>query len=275
VFNLVNGDGPTVGQAIASHPDVDMVSFTGSTRAGIEVARAAAPTVKRVSQELGGKSAEHHPRRRRLRGGDRRRHDGLRDEQRPVVQRAHAHARAALAPDEAVAIAKATAESISVGDPAAATTRIGPVVSEAQWNKIQGLIQKGIDEGATLVVGGPGRPEGLTRGYYVRPTVFADVRNDMSIAREEIFGPCSRSCPTRTRTTRSAIANETQYGLAGLRVVGQPRARAPRRSRIRAGQINVNGASPTSARRSAATSSRATAASGASSASRSSSRRRP
>jgi len=244
VFNLVNGDGPTVGQAIASHPGIDMVSFTGSTRAGIEVARAAAPTVKRVTQELGGKSANIV-----LDDADLAAVVGA-----GVMGCAMNSGQSCNAPTrmlvpasrhaEAVAIAKATAEKISVGDPFAQGTRIGPVVSETQWKKIQGLIQKGIDEGATLVTGGPGRPEGLARGWYVRPTVFAGVRNDMTIAREEIFGPVLAILPYRDEEDAVRIANETPYGLAGY-VSSGDLARARRvATRIRAGQINLNGASP-------------------------------
>jgi aldehyde dehydrogenase (NAD+) len=244
VFNLVNGDGPTVGQAIASHPDVDMVSFTGSTRAGIEVARAAAPTVKRVTQELGGKSANVILDDADLAaavGG------GVMGCALNSGQSCNAPTRM-LVPasrhDEAVAIAKAAAAGIRVGDPFAEGVRIGPVVSEAQWKKIQGLIQKGIDEGATLVTGGPGRPEGLARGYYVRPTIFANVRNDMAIAREEIFGPVLCILPYRDEEEAVRIANDTAYGLAGYVSSGDPeRARRVAR-RIRAGQIALNGASP-------------------------------
>lgn len=244
VFNLVNGDGPTVGQAIAGHPDVDMVSFTGSTRAGIAVAQAAAPTVKRVTQELGGKSPNLI----------------LDDADLPSAvggglmgccmnsgQSCNAPTRM-LVPqsrhDEAVAIAKAAAEALTVGDPFGEGTRLGPVVSEAQWKKIQGLIQKGIDEGATLVTGGVGRPEGLERGYFVRPTVFANVRNDMTIAREEIFGPVLSILPYRDEDEAVRIANDTAYGLCGYVSSGDlERGRAMAR-RIRAGQVLMNGANP-------------------------------
>ncbi|HPG28378.1 MAG TPA: aldehyde dehydrogenase family protein, partial [Myxococcota bacterium] len=244
VFNLVNGDGPTVGQAISSHPDIDMVSFTGSTRAGIEIARAAAPTVKRVTQELGGKSPNIILDDADLAsaiGG------GLMSCTMNSGQSCNSPTRM-LVPasrhDEAVAIAKATAESLRVGDPFAEDTRLGPVVSEAQWNKIQGLIQKGIDEGATLVTGGVGRPDGLPRGYYVRPTVFANVRNDMTIAREEIFGPVLSILPYQNEEEAIEIANDTSYGLAGYVSSGSlERARAVAR-RIRAGQIALNGAPP-------------------------------
>jgi aldehyde dehydrogenase (NAD+) len=244
VFNLVNGDGPTVGQAIASHPGIDMVSFTGSTRAGIEVARAAAPTVKRVTQELGGKSAnivlDDADLAAVVAGG--------------VMGCAMNSGQSCNAPTrmlvpakrqaEAVAIAKATAEKIAVGDPFAQGTRIGPVVSETQWKKIQGLIQKGIDEGATLVTGGPGRPQGLAHGWYVRPTVFADVRNDMTIAREEIFGPVLAILPYRDEEDAVRIANETAYGLAGYVSSGNLERARKVATRIRAGQISLNGAAP-------------------------------
>ncbi len=188
VFNLVNGDGPGVGAAISAHPDIDLVSFTGSTRAGVEVARAAAATVKRVHQELGGKSPnillEDADMQRAVTGG-------VKHVMQNSGQSCNAPTRM-LAPnsrmEEVVALARAAAESTTVGDPNG-NSEIGPVVSEVQWNKIQGLIKTGIEEGATLVAGGPGRPEGLDRGYYVKPTVFAGVTNDMTIAREEIFGP--------------------------------------------------------------------------------------
>jgi len=244
VFNLVNGDGPTVGQAIASHPGVDMVSFTGSTRAGIEVARAAAPTVKRVTQELGGKSANiilDDADFAAAVGG------GVMGCAMNSGQSCNAPTRMlvpAARHDEAVAIAKAAAGAVSVGDPFAEGTRIGPVVSEVQWKKIQGLIQKGIDEGATLVTGGPGRPEGLERGYYVRPTIFANVRNDMTIAREEIFGPVLSILPYRDEDEAVRIANETPYGLAGYVSSGDLERARRVASRIRAGQISVNGANP-------------------------------
>jgi aldehyde dehydrogenase (NAD+) len=189
VFNLVNGDGPTVGAAIASHPGVDMVSFTGSTRAGVQVAINAAPTVKRVTQELGGKSAniilDDADFKTAVSGGVTgcfmNSGQSCNAPTRMLVP-ASRHA-------EAVAIAKATAEGVKVGDPFQEGNLLGPVVSKAQFDKIQGLIQKGIDEGATLVTGGVGRPDGLASGYFVKPTVFANVKNTMTIAREEIFGP--------------------------------------------------------------------------------------
>jgi aldehyde dehydrogenase (NAD+) len=244
VFNLVNGDGPTVGEAIAAHPGIDMVSFTGSTRAGILVAKAAAPTVKRVAQELGGKSAnillDDADLGAAVGGG--------------VLSCAMNSGQSCNAPtrmlvpasrhDEAVAIAKAAAEAVKVGDPFAEDTRIGPVVSQAQFDKIQRLIQKGIEEGATLVTGGPGRPVGLTKGYYVRPTVFANVRNDMTIAREEIFGPVLSILPYRDEAEAIRIANDTPYGLSGY-VWSSDLDRARRvASRLRTGNVHLNGAGP-------------------------------
>jgi aldehyde dehydrogenase (NAD+) len=242
VFNLVNGDGPTAGAALASHPDVDMMSFTGSTRAGIQVAKAAADTVKRVAQELGGKSPniilEDADLAAAVAGG-------IQGMMLNSGQSCNAPSRM-LVPasrhDEAVAIARAAAATIKVGDPAAADTTIGPVVSELQFNKIQRLIQAGIAEGATLVCGGPGRPEGLDRGYYVRPTIFANVRNDMTIAREEIFGPVLCILPYADEEDAIAIANDTVYGLSSY-VSGGDLARAQRvAERIRAGMVHVNGA---------------------------------
>jgi aldehyde dehydrogenase (NAD+) len=244
VFNLVNGDGPTVGQAISSHLGVDMVSFTGSTRAGILVAKAAADTVKRVTQELGGKSANIILDDADLGaavGG------GMMGCAMNSGQSCNAPTRMlvpAKLQDQVVAIAKGVAEGITVGPPFAEGTRIGPVVSEAQWQKIQRLIQKGIDEGATLVTGGPGKPQGLERGYYVRPTVFSNVRNDMTIAREEIFGPVLSILPYRDEDDAVRIANDTPYGLAGY-VSSKSLERARKvANRLRAGQININGAAP-------------------------------
>ncbi len=242
VFNLVNGDGPTVGAALSSHPDVDMVSFTGSTRAGIEVARNAAPTVKRVAQELGGKSANII-----LDDAD---FEAVvaRDVSRMCVnsgQSCNAGTRMlvpATRMREAATIAANAANKIVVGDPTAEGTVIGPVVSELQFNKIQGLIQKGIDEGATLVAGGTGRPDGLDRGYFVRPTVFADVTNDMTIAREEIFGPVLSIIGYEDEDDAVRIANDTVYGLAGYVSSNDiERGRAVAR-RIRSGNVHLNGA---------------------------------
>jgi len=242
VFNLVNGDGPTVGAALASHPQVDMVSFTGSTRAGILVAQAAAPTVKRVTQELGGKSAniilDDADLQAAVTGG-------VRGCFLNSGQSCNAPTRM-LVPEsrqaEALKIAKSVAEQTKVGDPFAEGTVIGPVVSATQFEKIQGLIRKGIDEGATLVTGGLGRPEGLSRGYYVRPTVFGNVRNDMTIAREEIFGPVLSILPYRDEEEAIRIANDTPYGLSGYVSSGDiDRARRVAAS-LRTGNVHLNGA---------------------------------
>jgi aldehyde dehydrogenase (NAD+) len=244
VFNLVNGDGPTVGQAIASHPGVDMVSFTGSTRAGVAVAKAAADTVKRVTQELGGKSANIVLDDADLQGAV---SGGIGSCVMNSGQSCNAPTRM-LVPeslhDKAAEIAKTAAEGVVVGDPFKEGTTIGPVVSETQWNKIQRLIQLGIDQGATLVTGGTGRPNGLERGYYVKPTVFANVRNDMTIAREEIFGPVLSILPYRDEEDAIRIANDTVYGLSGY-VQSKDINRARRvASRMRTGQVLLNGAHP-------------------------------
>ena len=242
VFNLVNGDGPTVGAAIASHPGIDMVSFTGSTRAGVQVAKNAADTVKRVAQELGGKSAniilDDADLERSVKGGVRscfmNSGQSCNAPTRMLVPR-NRHA-------EAVAFAKAAAESTTVGDPKAEGTQIGPVVSKTQFDKIQGLIQKGITEGTELVAGGLGRPEGLTRGYFVRPTVFANVRNDMTIAREEIFGPVLAILPYDSEDEAVRIANDTVYGLSGYVASGNPERAMRVAARLRTGNVHLNGA---------------------------------
>ena len=243
VFNLVNGDGPTVGAALSSHPDVDMMSFTGSTRAGIEVARNAAPTVKRVAQELGGKSANiilddadfQKAISRDLFGMCMNSGQSCNAPTRMLVPMSRM--------DEAAAIAKAAAENVRVGAPDAEGTTIGPVVSEVQFNKIQGLIEKGIEEGAQLETGGPGRPDGLNQGYYVKPTVFSHVTNDMTIAREEIFGPVLSLIGYQDDEDAVRIANDTVYGLSGYISSGDPeRAKALAR-RIRTGNVHLNGAS--------------------------------
>ena len=242
VFNLVNGLGPEVGAALSAHPDIDMISFTGSTRAGIDVAQRAATTVKRVSQELGGKSPNllledaDFPKAVKA---------GLQHVFMNSGQSCNAPTRM-LVPQsrmaEVAAIARAVVLGTRAGHPRAADTHIGPVVSATQWRKIQALIQKGIDEGATLVAGGPGRPDDLPAGYYVRPTVFADVRNDMAIAREEIFGPVVTIIGYRDEDEAVKIANDTPFGLAGY-VWGRDVAHARDVARrIRAGNVNVNGA---------------------------------
>jgi aldehyde dehydrogenase (NAD+) len=239
VFNLVNGDGPGVGAAISAHPDIDLVSFTGSTRAGIEVARAAAYTVKRVHQELGGKSPNII-----LPDADLQKAvtGGVKHVMQNTGQSCNAPTRM-LAPqalmDQVVAIARKTAEAVHVGDPSG-NAEMGPVISETQWNKIQGLIAKGIEEGAELVTGGPGKPEGLEIGYYVKPTVFARVTNDMTIAREEIFGPVVSIIGYETVDEAIAIANDTPYGLAAYVQGKDPAQLRYVASRLRAGQVNIN-----------------------------------
>jgi len=243
VFNLVNGDGPVVGAAMSSHPEVDMVSFTGSTRAGIEVAKNAAPTVKRVHQELGGKSPniilEDADFQRAVSGG-------VASVMMNSGQSCNAPTRM-LVPgkkmDEVIAIARATAEAHTVGDPNG-NSKMGPVVSDVQWKKIQGLIQKGIDEGATLVSGGVGLPDGLDKGYYVKPTVFANVTNDMTIAKEEIFGPVVAILGYDTIDEAVKVGNDTEYGLAAYVSGNNPEEVRKVASQLRAGQVNLNGAAP-------------------------------
>lgn len=241
VFNLVHGDGPGVGVALSSHPDVDMVSFTGSTRAGIEVARNAAPTVKRVHQELGGKSPNIV-----LPDADLEKavDAGIQAVMTNSGQSCNAPTRLlvpATAMERAKVAARASAERVSVGDPNG-NAQIGPVVSETQWNKIQGLIRKGIEEGATLVAGGEGRPEGLDKGYYVRPTVFADVTNDMTIAREEIFGPVIAMLGYQDEESAIAIGNDTTYGLSAYVQSGDLAHAVAVGRQLRAGQVHLNGA---------------------------------
>ena len=242
VFNLVNGDGPGVGTALSGHADIAMVSFTGSTRAGILVAQNAAPTVKRVAQELGGKSPSIM-----LDDADFETEvtKGVKFMFENTGQSCDAPSRM-LVPrermDEVAAIAAKVADATVVGDPRAKGPRVGPVVSEVQWNKIQGLIQKGIDEGATLVTGGTGKPDGLDKGYYVKLTVFANVSNDMTIAREEIFGPVLSIIPYDDEDEAIRIANDTPYGLSGYVSSGDlDRARRVA-SRLRAGMVHINNA---------------------------------
>ena len=244
VFNLVNGDGPTVGFAISSHPDVAMVSFTGSTRAGVAVASAAAPTVKRVTQELGGKSANIILEDADLESAVK---EGVQACFRNTGQSCNAPTRM-LVPRAKMAAAAAAArqagEATRVGDPFTEATAIGPLASKTQFEKVQRLINAGIEEGATLVTGGPGRPDGLAKGYFVKPTVFADVRNDMTIAREEIFGPVLCIIPYEDENDAIRIANDTPYGLSGY-VTSRDLARARRvAKRIRSGNVHINGARP-------------------------------
>ncbi|OSP54803.1 aldehyde dehydrogenase family protein [Pseudoruegeria sp. SK021] len=241
VYNHLTGHGHIAGDALARHPDVDMVSITGSTRAGVAVAKSAADTVKRVAQELGGKSANLI-----LPDADLARavHDGVNACFVNCGQACRAPARMlvpAARMDEVKAIAKAAAEAHRVGDPCS-DVALGPVVNAAQFDRIQSLIAAGIAEGATLVAGGPGRPEGLSRGYYVRPTVFADVTNDMTIAREEIFGPVLTIIGYDTEDDAIRIANDTVYGLAGyIQTPDLDKARRIARQ-LRVGAIWINGA---------------------------------
>jgi aldehyde dehydrogenase (NAD+) len=240
VFNLVNGDGPSVGQVIAGHRDVDVVSFTGSTRAGVIVAKTAAETVKRVSQELGGKSANII-----LPDADFANaiSQGVDAVMGNSGQSCDAPTRM-LVPiqrlNEALEIARAAAEKWKVGDPRAEGTTMGPVVSKSQFDKVQTLIKKGIEEGARLVVGGPGRPAGLNVGYYVRPTIFGGVTQSMTIAREEIFGPVLSVMSYRSVDEAVEIANDTVYGLAAyIQSANLDSARAVA-SRLRTGTVNLN-----------------------------------
>ncbi|MFZ7092108.1 aldehyde dehydrogenase family protein [Primorskyibacter sp. 2E233] len=242
VFNLINGDGAGVGSQLSAHPDVDMVSFTGSTRAGTAISKTAADTLKRVHLELGGKGANLV----------------FADADEKAVKRGVLHmmnnsGQSCNAPsrmlveapryDAAVEEAAAVAAKVTVGPASEEGRHIGPVVNEAQWNKIQDLIQKGIDEGARLVAGGLGRPEGLNKGFYVRPTVFADVTNNMTIAREEIFGPVLSILKFDTEEEAVQIANDTPYGLTNY-VQSQDDARRVRLARqLRSGMVEMNGES--------------------------------
>jgi aldehyde dehydrogenase (NAD+) len=242
VFNLINGDGPGVGTALSEHPGIAMVSFTGSTRAGILVAQNAAPTVKRVAQELGGKSANIL-----LDDADfdKAVKKGAAECFENTGQSCDAPTRM-LVPkdrmDEAASIAAAVADATVVGDPRAEGTEVGPVVSEAQWNKIQGLIKKGIDEGATVAAGGLGRPEGLNKGFYVKPTVFADVSTGMAVANEEIFGPVLSILAYEDEDDAVRIANDTPYGLSGY-VSSSDLERARKvAARLRTGMVHINSA---------------------------------
>ncbi len=240
VFNLVNGYGPVVGEAMSRHPQIDMMSFTGSTRGGIAVAKAAADSVKRVGQELGGKSANII-----LIDTDIEKavKDGVAYMMGNSGQSCNAPTRM-LVPksklDVAVEAAKTAAESIGVDDPSKSGSHIGPVVNQSQFEKIQGLIQKGIDEGATLVTGGTGRPAHLPVGYYVKPTIFADVDNNMTIAREEIFGPVLVIIGYEGEDEAVAIANDSDFGLSAyISTTEMERAKIVAR-RLRAGQVAIN-----------------------------------
>ena len=245
VFNLVNGDGPGVGAYLSQHPGVDMMSFTGSTRAGVLVQQAAAPTVKRVALELGGKSPNVV-----LPDADLNQAvaGGVMQMMTNTGQSCNAPSRMLVQrdkQDEAMAIAKATAEQVKIGAGADAPKgAMGPISNANQWNKVQDLIQKGIDEGATLVTGGLGRPEGFNKGYFAKPTVFANVTNDMTIAREEIFGPVLCILPYDTEEDAIRIANDTVYGLSGYVQSSDLDHARKVANQIRAGNVHLNGAGP-------------------------------
>jgi aldehyde dehydrogenase (NAD+) len=243
VFNLINGDGASVGGPLSSHREVDMVSFTGSTRAGTEVAKNAAASVKRVHQELGGKSPNIL-----LDDADFER--AVKQSVLHVFQNSGQSCNAptrmlvpAAKMAEVEAIAKRVAEAVITGDPSSEKTNLGPVVSKVQFERVEGYIAKGIAEGAKVVIGGSGRPDGLSKGYYIKPTIFSNVRNDMTIAREEIFGPVLCILPYDSEEQAVKIANDTPYGLAAY-VWSQDNLRARRvGAQIRAGQVTLNGAS--------------------------------
>lgn len=242
VFNLVNGDGINVGSVMSSHPGIDMMSFTGSTRAGIAVAKAGAETVKRVSLELGGKSPnvifDNTDLEKAVKLG--------------VLHCVNNTGQSCNAPtrmlvqksvyDDAVKIAEEVGSKVSVGNPAEEGRHIGPLVSEMQFNKVQDLIEAAVAEGARTIVGGPGRPEGMNRGYYVRPTIFADVNNDMRIAREEVFGPVLVMIPFEDEEDAIRIANDTPYGLAAYVQSGDMEQAHRVARRLRAGMVQINGA---------------------------------
>jgi aldehyde dehydrogenase (NAD+) len=242
VFNLVLGDGPGVGEAISSNPGIDLISFTGSKRAGVAISKAAAETVKSVHLELGGKSANVI----------------MPDADLAVavpdgVQRAFINSgQSCIAPTrmlvhkdklaEAVAIARETASAMTVGDPLDIKTKLGPVANSAQFGRVQELIQAGIDEGATLVCGGLGKPDGLSRGYYIKPTIFSDVLPDMRIAQEEIFGPVLSILSYSDEAEAVRIANGTTYGLAGYVFSSEIASAARIAAKLKAGRIFLNGA---------------------------------
>jgi aldehyde dehydrogenase (NAD+) len=242
VFNLVNGDGPTVGAALAAHPDVAMVSFTGSTRGGVAVAQAAALTVKRVTQELGGKSANIILDDANL---DEAVSDGVQTCFRNTGQSCNAPTRMFVPRSrmaDVISAAKRTAEASRVGDPLAEGTAIGPLSSKAQFEKVQSFIKRGVEEGAELIAGGLGRPDGISKGYFVRPTVFANVSNDMVIAREEIFGPVLCVISYKDEDDAVRLANDTPYGLSGFVTSGNIERARRVAKRIRSGNVHINGA---------------------------------
>ena len=241
VFNLINGDGATTGDALTSHPDINMISFTGSTRAGALISQNAAKDFKRVSLELGGKGANII----------------FKDADPEAIERGALRCfrnsgQSCNAPtrmlveksmyDEAIQRLKKYTENFEVGDPKKEGEHIGPVISETQYNKIQTLIKKGIDEGAKLIAGGPGKPEGLKKGYFVKPTVFADVNNNMEVARTEIFGPVLSVMPFETEEEAIEIANDTPYGLTNYIQTKDPEKVKRVARKLRSGMVDVNGA---------------------------------
>ena len=243
VYNMINGDGPDVGAVIASHPDIDMVSFNGSTRAGVLVAKAAADSVKRVTQELGGKSPniifEDANLEKDVTAGVKRMMNNS-------GQSCNAPSRMLVQSsvyDEAIKIAKVAAENVVVDQPIKEGGHLGPLSSRIQFDKVQGLIKKGIEEGANLIAGGPGKPNGLDVGYFVKPTVFAGVSNDMTIAQEEIFGPVLTMIPFDTEEQAIEIANDTPYGLAAYFSTTSEERAARVARQLRAGMVSVNTAS--------------------------------
>jgi aldehyde dehydrogenase (NAD+) len=241
VFNLVNGDGPTVGAALSRHPDVQMMSFTGSTRAGIAVTRDAAETVKRVTLELGGKSPNLVFADSDL---ETRVAESVRECMFNTGQSCDAPTRLLVERacyDDALRIAKRAAESIAVGDPAQDGDHIGPLFDKIQFDRVQSMIEVGLAEGARLLAGGLGRPEGVTTGWFVKPTIFADVSNDMRIAQEEIFGPVLVIIPFEDEAEAIAIANDTPYGLAAYLQTGDPERALRVAGQLRAGAIHING----------------------------------
>ncbi len=242
VFNLINGEGPVVGRALSAHPDVDMVSFTGSTAAGIDVARTAAGTVKRVAQELGGKSANVI-----LDGPsfEKAVESGIRKLMTNAGQTCSAPSRMLVPADrmaDAIAVAERVGATLRVGQPES-DPDLGPVVSKQQWSRIQGYIESGVRDGARLVIGGAGLPDGLDKGFYVRPTVFADVRNDMQVAREEIFGPVLCMIGFTDIDDAIAIANDTDYGIAAYVSGDDSEAVAKVANGLRAALVSANGTS--------------------------------
>jgi aldehyde dehydrogenase (NAD+) len=241
VFNLVNGEGPTVGAALSRHPDVQMMSFTGSTRAGIAVTRDAAETVKRVTLELGGKSPNLVFADSDL---ETRVAESVRECMFNTGQSCDAPTRLLVEHacyDDALRIAKQTAEGIHVGDPAQDGDHIGPLFDKIQFDRVQAMIEVGLAEGARLLAGGLGRPEGVTTGWFVKPTIFADVSNDMRIAQEEIFGPVLVIIPFEDEAEAIEIANDTPYGLAAYLQTGDPDRALRVAGRLRAGAIHING----------------------------------